>query len=160
MEDTVEVKKYNIIGKEIVLGKGINSFLLEDINGNKKKLSLQDTLKLVRSDKVSNAKVVLNTVTSEYMIDIDGGLKSLTNISDKVDKQLSILGRLVKNDKCIGYKVKDTDGNIYKLSISKVWELADNGNIKGINAKIISNKKCLISTEDVKLIDIPILKIK
>ena len=68
---------------------------------------------------------------------------------------MDLTARLIKNNKCIGYKAVDSKGKTYKLSIDKVWSLAEQGSINNIQGKYYNNHKVIISINNFKLIDLP-----
>lgn len=150
--------KYTIIEKEIK-GIEISSLVIENSESNRKNVSLVDTIKLARGDKITNAKAIFDTSKGRYILAVDNGFKSLGNTDRTKGLKFSILGRMINSEnKCVGYKVQDAKGKIYKLSISKIWDLAEQGSINGIKAKIISGKKILLSTDDCQLHNIPVIR--
>jgi len=151
--------KWKIIKKEIK-NLSISAIIIENDAHETKRISLEDAITLARNDKLENAKARLNTVYGEYILDVDGGLESLESIYDNKGLNLTIICRMINSDnKCIGYKVKDDTGKTYKLSLNKIWDLASNKSINGIKAVINGDKKCIISTEDYKLSDLPVISI-
>ena len=148
--------KYKIVGKEYS-GIEISSFVIENESGQIKSISLNDIVKLIRGDKILNAKCILDTDTGNYVVSINDGLDKLKEMP-KNNTSLTVTARLFDNDKCVGYKVCDKNGKNYKLSILKVWELASQGCINNIKAKIINNNKVLISTDDLDISTLPIIK--
>lgn len=154
----MEPNQYRIVAKEI---KGISliGFTIENTEGNKKAISLQDAIKLARSNKISNATAKFDVLNSEYMIDIENGTDTLPYSDRTKSIKLSLLGRLIGTDgKCIGYKAQDDKGKAYKLSISKVWDLAEQGSILGIRARVSSKGRVLESTDECRLSELPIFK--
>lgn len=154
----MEPNQYSIVAKE-VRGVSVTGFTIENSEGTRKNISLQDTIKLARGNKISNAKVIFNILNSEYMIDIDGGIDNIPNYDRTKGLKLSLLGRLIGIEgKCIGYRAQDGKGKVYKLSISKVWDLAEQGSIVGIKAKLNSKGRVLESTSECKLSELPVFK--
>lgn len=154
----MEPNQYSIVAKEV---KGINvvGFTIENVDGNRKNISLQDTIKLARGNKIHNASAKFDLLNSEYMIDIDGGINSIENSDRTKGLKLSLLGRIVGVDgNCIGYRAQDDKGKVYKLSIAKIWDLAEQGSILGIKAKLSSRGKVLESTSDCELSKLPVFK--
>ena len=154
----MEPNQYKIVAKEI---KGISliGFTIENADGNKKNISLQDAIKLARSNKISNATAKFDVLNSEYMIDIENGIDILPYSDRTKSIKLSLLGRLIGTEgKCIGYKAQDDKGKIYKLSISKVWDLAEQGSIVGIKARVSSKGRVVESTDECNLSELPIFK--
>ena len=155
---TDESERILIVAKEV---KGINvvGFTIENVDGNRKNISLQDAIKLARGNKIRNASAKFDLLNSEYMIDIDGGINNIENSDRTKGLKLSLLGRLINVDgKCIGYRAQDDKGKVYKLSIAKVWDLAEQGSILGIKAKLSSNGRVLESTSDCELSKLPVFK--
>ena len=141
----MEPNQYKIVTKEI---KGISliGFTIENADGNKKNISLQDAIKL-------------DVLNSEYMIDIENGIDILPYSDRTKSIKLSLLGRLIGTEgKCIGYKAQDDKGKVYKLSISKVWDLAEQGSIVGIKARVSSKGRVVESTDECNLSELPIFK--
>lgn len=154
----MEPNQYRIVAKEV---KGITvvGFTIENDEGNRRNVSLQDAIKLARGNKISNAKAKFDVLNSEYMIDVDGGIDSLDYADRTKGIKLSLLGRLIGVEgKCIGYKAQDDKGKLYKLSIAKVWDLAEQGSIVGINIKVSSKGRILESTDECNLSELPIFK--
>lgn len=154
----MEDNQYKIISKEI---KGISlvGVTIENDTGNRKNINITDATKLARGNKLSNASAKLDVLNGEYKLDIDGGLQSIEYSDRTKGLHLTLLGRLLNTDnKCVGYKAQDDKGKIYKLSISKIWELAEQGSVKGIKAKVTSGYRVLISTKECKLQSLPIFK--
>lgn len=150
-------EKYKIVGKEFS-GIEIISMVIENSDGKTKKISMSDIVKLARSDKLSNAHSLFNYINGDYVISFDDTLENIKNIDRSSGIHLSITARIIQNDKCIGYKAIDDKNKTYKLSIEKVWELAEKGSINGITAKIVGTHKVLLSSESVKLKDMPIVR--
>lgn len=148
---------YKIVKKQFT-GIDISDLVIENKEGKHKLISKQDAIKLARGNKIENAKAILDTDSGEYLIDIENGLSSLETISKGNSLTLELKARLIVDNKCVGYKAEDIKGKTYTLSIEKVWELAEQGSVKGIQAKIINNKKSLISTDEVKLDNLPKIK--
>lgn len=154
----MELNQYRIVAKE-VKGISIVGFTIENDEGNRRNISLQDAIKLARGNKISNATAKFDVLNSEYMIDIDGGFESLEYADRTKGIKLSLLGRLIGVEgKCIGYKAQDDKGKLYKLSIAKVWDLAEQGSIIGINVKVSSKGRILESTSECNLSELPIFK--
>lgn len=154
----MELNQYRIVAKE-VKGISVVGFTIENDEGNRRNISLQDAIKLARGNKISNATAKFDVLNSEYMIDIDGGLESLDYADRTKGIKLSLLGRLIGVEgKCIGYKAQDDKGKLYKLSIAKVWDLAEQGSIIGINVKVSSKGRILESTSECNLSELPIFK--
>lgn len=149
--------QYKIISREI---KGIETVgvVIENDDGNTKNISMDDAIKLARSDKISNAHAILDTVNGKYILCVDCGIDKLENIDRTRGIKLSLVSRLISSDnKCIGYKAQDGKGKVYKLSIEKVWELAEQGSINNIEARINNNSKILVSAEEGYLANLPII---
>lgn len=154
----MSANKYTIVQKDIK-GIEIRGYIIESEEGTRKNISLADTIKLARSEKISNAKAIFDAGSGHYMLDIDNGLESIEDADRTRGLKFSVIGRMLNSeDVCVGYKVQDTKGKIYKLSISKIWELAEQGSIVGIVAKIKAGKKVLVSTDDCQLHSIPIIR--
>ena len=148
--------KYKVIGKEFN-GIEIGAMLIENEDGNKKKIPTSDVVKLARSGKLSNAHSLFNYLTGDYIVAFDDGLDSIETLDRSAGIQLVLTARILQDDKCIGYKAVDSKNKTYKLSIEKVWELAERGSVKDIAAKINGEKKILLSIGDIKLKDLPII---
>ena len=145
---------YTIIQKQFN-GLKIESVVIENDEGKKKLISIDDAVKLARKGAIKNAKALLDTDSGEYILAIENGLTSIENLDKSKNLLLSLKARLIVDSKCVGYKAEDTKGKTYTLSIEKVWQLAEQGSIKGIQAKIINNKKALVSTNELQLKDLP-----
>lgn len=154
----MEPNQYRIVAKE-VKGISITGFTIENGDGNRKNISVQDAVKLARGSKITNASAKFNVLNSEYLIDIDGGIDSIENSDRTKGLKLSLLGRLLSVDgKCIGYRAQDDKGKVYKLSIAKIWDLAEQGSIVGIKAKLSSKGRVLESTSECNLSELPVFK--
>ena len=154
----MEQNQYKIVAKEV---KGINivGVTIENSEGNKKNISISDATKLARSDKITNATAKFDVINSEYVLDVEGGMNNLEYSDRTKGLSLVLLGRLLNdNDECIGYKAQDSKGKTYKLSIAKIWEMTEQGAIKGVKAKICSKGKILESTDDCDLSRLPVFK--
>lgn len=135
------MQEYKIVDRYI---SGIETigFIIEDENGNTKTLKNSDIIKLILSNKISNAEVVLNDITNDYEVLLTD--LSLDNKKEN-SEDYSLTNRIVSTDnKLIGYIVKDKNGNKYKIDCNKAWKLAQNNKIKGIKACILANKKALM----------------
>lgn len=154
----MEANKYKVVGKEI---KGIEvvGLTIENSEGSKRNINLPDAIKLSRGETFSNAHSVFDSVNSEYKISIDGGLDNLA-ISDRTKgTRLKLISRIINSDNvCVGYKAQDSKGKIFKLSISKIWELAEQGSVIGVVAKVSNKGKVLLSTDECKLDELPIFR--
>ena len=149
--------KWRIIKKEL---KDLSiSAIIVTNNTEEKRITMEEAIMMARNDKIENATAILNTASSKYVLSVEGGLKNIETVYGK-ENHLEIICRLLNSDnKCIGYKVKDSEGKVYKLSLAKVWELALKDNIVGIRAVLNNNRRCIISKDDYKLSDIPVLTI-
>lgn len=152
MSDT----KYKVVGKEFH-GIEIASMLIENEEGKRKKISMSDVVKLARGGKLSNAQSLFNYIHGNYIISFDDSLLNMETMERSGGVHLVLTARIMQDDKCIGYKALDDKNKTYKLSIEKVWELAERGSINDISAKINGDKKVLLSTGDIKLKDLPIV---
>lgn len=154
----MEEAKYKIIAK-VISGIEITDFIITD-GTETKAFKLDVVTKLARSGKIENARARLNTVTEQYTLILDDKLEDIPLVESK--KTLKLIGRIIKDDKCIGYKAVDDIGKSYKLSIEKVWSLSNkgltDGYIEGVQAKIINNKKVLLSTDECKIYNLPKIK--
>lgn len=151
-------EKFDIEAK-IIQGISIAGFIIKSADGKRQKLSTDDVIKLARSGKINKAKALLNTVTGKYVIKIDGGLSPIPSIRNTGNQNLTIEERIVDdNNNCIGYKVKDSNGKVSRVSISKTWKLAESDKIDGIKAIIKNSHKILVSKGDKKLSDIKCVK--
>ena len=152
MSDT----KYKVVGKEFN-GIEIGSMLIENEEGKRKKIPMADVVKLARGGKLSNAQSLFNYINGDYVIYFDDTLLNMETMDRSAGIHLALTARIMQDDNCIGYKALDDKSKTYKLSIEKVWELAERGSINGITAKINGDKKVLVSTGDVKLKDLPVV---
>ncbi len=152
MSDT----KYKVVGKEFN-GIEIGSMLIENEEGKRKKIPMADIVKLARGGKLSNAQSLFNYIHGDYIIYFDDTLLNMETMNRSAGVHLVLTARILQDDNCIGYKAIDDKNKTYKLSIEKVWELAERGSINGISAKINGNKKVLISTGDIRLKDLPVV---
>lgn len=148
--------QYKVIGKEFN-GIEINTFLIENIDGKQKKIPKSDLVKLARCGKLANTHSIFDYIHEDYIITFDDGLVNLDNMDRSAGIHLVLTARILQNDKCIGYKANDSKNKSYKLSIEKIWELAERGSVEGIAAKFNGNKKVLLSIGDIKLKDLPIV---
>jgi len=118
---------------------------------------MSDIVKLARGGKLSNAQSLFNYIHGNYIIAFDDGLINMETMERSGGVHLVLTARIMQDDNCIGYKALDDKNKTYKLSIEKVWELAERGSINDISAKINGDKKVLLSTGDIKLKDLPIV---
>ena len=144
------------IKEKIFKGLEVYGFMIENIDTKEvKPIKMSDTVKLARNNKITNAKAILDTYKGQYILSIENGLAGIENSDRTNGIHLTLLARLIKDKKCIGYKVIDDKGKTYKLSSEKIWELSEQGSVKGIQGKIIGNHKCIVSTDTLSLKDIP-----
>lgn len=149
--------KYKVVAKEFN-GIEVSSMIIENEDGKRKKILKQDIIKLARGGKLSNAQSLFDYVNSEYIVAFDDTLLNIETIDRSNGIHLNLSARLIKDDKCIGYKAVDDKGKSYKLSIEKIWELAEKGSVNNIKAKINGKHKVLVSYGDTQLKDLPIIK--
>lgn len=146
--------KYTIINKDIN-NLVITGYTIQNEEGKTKVVKTADIVRLIRSGKIKNARVLLDTDSAEYIVDVDGGLINLPNNAKNKNK-MTLLCRLIDGDKkCIGYKAQDINGKTYKLSINKIWELSTQGLIENYTGKIIGDVRAIISLTDQKLENLP-----
>lgn len=154
----MESNQYKILSKDIN-GITIKGFTIENSEGNIKNISLADAIKLARSNKISNASAKFDMINSEYKLSVENGLLQLPYSDRTRGMKFTLLGRIVNSsNKCIGYKVQDDKGKLYKLSALKIWELAEQGSVYGIEAKLSTKGKLLISSDECKLETLPVFK--
>lgn len=136
---------YTIIEKKLA-GLKVIGFNIINSNNIKSYITYEDCLKLVRLSKITNATLLLDILTGEYILNVENGIDNLP-IAEAITKY-KILGRLIKDNKCIGYNLTDKSGKTYKISIKKVWELASNGEIEGIRGIILNKHKVIKSIDN------------
>ena len=151
----MEATKYKIISK-VYSGIELIGFNLMCSDGSSKTVKPDDDIKLARVGKLRGCEAILDTSTGSYVLYIDEGYDSIET-SIKEDKVMQLSCRLmdVDTNKCIGYKAIDKTGKTYRLSINKTWELASNGLIKGIKAKVYNKHKVLLSSDEIDLDKLP-----
>lgn len=150
----MENDKYIILNKCIYKTKVVG-MTIEDSGHNKQYLKYSDIVKLVRSNKIVNAKAIKDDSDGTYHVLVTNGYSSIDTIQQPNQEKLHIICRMMESGKCIGYKVKDDNGKIYKLSINKVWELIVQGMIDDLKTSFISNRKVILSTEKCNLANLP-----
>lgn len=149
---------WKIIKKELK-DLSVSAVVITNETGEEKRVSIKDVVLLARNNKITNAKASLNTISGNYILNVDSGLSSIETVYGK-DNQLEIMCRMINSDnKCIGYKVKDSNDKVYKLSLSKIWELASKNIIYGIRAGFYGDKKCIVNKDDYKIENVPILNV-
>jgi protein-disulfide isomerase len=142
--------KYRLVGKQFD-GVEIARLIIEKIDEgseSRQPISIKNAIKLARDEKIQNAKSVYNVNTNEYLLDVRGGYGTLETIKNDSNISIELKARLITGGKCVGYKAIDNKGKIYKLSIEKVWGLAEQGAVNGVTAKFIGDKKVLIGSLD------------
>ena len=150
-----DIVKYKIVNKSYT-GIQIDSYIIENNEGKHRSISVDDTIKLARANRLSNAKAILNYHTGEYILSIDGGLHSIPDKDRSNGLCLSIIARIMDSENnCVGYKVTDGLGKYYKFTPEKVWELAEQGAIPGLEVEMSGRYKILRSSDTVRLIEIP-----
>ena len=145
--------KYKIISKHLN-GLDITKFTLEVIeDGRQTVASYEDVLKLARLCKIYGVEAVMDTINQKYIIDYKGLLQSIPVYSQT---RLTPVCRILnKRDECVGYRAVDSDNKSYKISTNKLWSLALNNCVIGVEAKIIGNKKALVGTEQLDIKNLP-----
>lgn len=155
MENKTDNKpKYTIVNKGYN-GIVIDSYTIENSKGQQKSLSVDETIRLARNDKLSNAKAILNSHTGEYILAVDGGVLNLPDKDRTNGLALQLVARVMNNDQCIGYKITNGLGKYSKYTAEKVWDMAERGAIPGLEAKIVGHCKVLIGSELVNLSNLP-----
>ena len=150
----VEKPKYRIINKGYD-GILIDSYTIENDKGQHKTLSVEETIRLARNNKLSNAKAILNSHTGEYILSIDGGVLNLPEKDRTNGVVLQLTARIMNKGECIGYKVTNGLGKYSKYSLEKTWDSAEKGIIPGLEAKVIGHCKVLLGSELVNLSSLP-----
>lgn len=148
--------KYTIKKKEFS-GIEITSMVIENSEGKQKKMPMADVVRLARVDKLDNVRVKFNYVNSDYTLIFDESLSNIEDTDRSGGVHLVLTARIIENDKCIGYKALNDKNKTYKLSIEKVWELAEKGSVKDVKACINGSTKVLKSIGDIKLKDLPVI---
>lgn len=146
--------KYTVVEKDMN-GIEIVGYTIESPTGNRKTLRTDDIIKLARGNKLSNANALLDTSCGKYILSFDNSLESMKRHIRSDNLEISILGRIINNNKCIGYKAVDNNGKKYNLTISRTWALVEQGVVKGLIAKINGTNKVLIGTDECVLEDLP-----
>jgi len=132
-----------------------DGFIVETEGGKSQPIDKANTIKLAKSGKLSNVEVVLGE-NGEDLLLIDEGMSQLPSIRNTLGEKLTLAYRIVDADgKCIGYKVSNGKGQLKKLSIKKVWELAVNDHIDNVKAYISNNKLVISSINNFRLSDLP-----
>lgn len=137
---------YTII-KKIIEGIEIVGYVVSDEDGNEKSLKISDIQKLCYRDNISNARLI--NVNNEDTLIIDTDLRKLPSTSrSKLDLNLRLVCRLIEKDEngkeiTKGYIVKDQNGKKTRVDNIRVWKLAYENRIEGIDADIINKKKVL-----------------
>lgn len=141
--------KYKVVDRYIN-NLVVTKYTIENTeDGNMLTIAKEDLIKLTLSNKVADANVVVDTVNNNYILILNNDIPIHDN------NRFNIICRIVSNNKCIGYKVRGNDNKNYRISIAKAWELACNGSINNLEAKIIANKKILRLKDGTSLNELP-----
>lgn len=137
------------IVKKIVLDR-LDKKAYEISDGEHTKMVVtKDILKIIKKGEVENTQIIDGTVC------FIGGMQDIEIVTQYSNKQFTLLNRLVNEDnKCIGYKVKDGNGRVLRVSLNKAWELAKLQALTDVDAKIISGIKSLIGVGDLRLSEV------
>lgn len=115
-------------------------------NAVSKLVSLHEIIKMAEKGDVENISVIDGTVCFKH------GMQGIDWVTQYNNKHFTILSRLVNKDNiCIGYKVKDENGKVLKISLNKAWELAILHTITNVEANVISGIKSIVGVGDLRL---------
>lgn len=115
-----------------------------------RKISYTDIEEVVKDNKIDNAE----------WLD-DGVIWYSPEIKDEASiKEWDITGVLINDyGEGVGYELQNLDSKTFRLSRNKVWELALDGRIRGVSARINGEIKVL-EADDISLYSrVPLIKI-
>jgi hypothetical protein len=144
---------YKVTGKLIKNLEIYAVTAIDEDNEDNKIFTYSDAVKLARRNELSNARAIVSSADGSFMLAVDGGIDKLPTWS--TNRKATIIGRIVENGACTGYKVISADGKELNIQSDKVWELADQGRIQDIKARLTNKGKALISSGDTDLSTLP-----
>lgn len=127
----------------------------EDSTKSEKLLRLDDIITLCKRGMISNAKLILDTYSGKDIVSVNDKIVYVSKAKKNI--QLHIVCRIISNDKCVGYIVKDGNNKTYKINTNKAWILAKHNSLENIEAKTVNKQKALISIND-SLSALPIMQ--
>lgn len=145
--------KYGITGK--LMNKGdLMGFFVIDSNGKSFLFSMDKIIQLAKDNNITNWEAVYDEDGEGHIYSHDLSICNIdNNIKDK-ETEISIVGKIKKDNKLVGYICIDSDNNKHNYSCEKVWNLVELGRVPG--AKAMQNKgKRVILTEGNKLRSLP-----
>lgn len=151
-------KEYRIVAKlfEVITFIG---YVIEDNEGNRVSYGEANIKKLIRKGFIKNAKLVLNADTGQYDIIVDN-YDSLGIVKNISEEKYTLVCRIVGADnKCIGYKVCNSNNEIKKVKIKTIWKLAVDGKISNVRAYILKDMLVLEGTNGFKLSELALERI-
>lgn len=143
--------KYKIVAKEYS-GIEVNKFVIERDDNKRKSISIEDTIRLARNNKLENAEAIYNSYTEDYTLCIDGGI---SNLPVKTTGEYVVSARIMEGSRCIAYRITDSNGKHFKLDLDKVFDEIANNSIQGLDAKIINGYKVISSLGTIELNKLP-----
>lgn len=142
---------YTIVGKKLDSVE-ISIIAIQDTDGNVKNIKYSSAVKLAQTNELENGHAILDISTGDYILGVDGGIN---NIPDIEPVHVRLAGRIMEEGKCIGYKVVDNTGKKFRLSSQKVWDLAEQGAVVGVTAKLNGENKVLIDSDICSFRELP-----
>lgn len=130
----------------------ILGYQISDENNNKKQIKLQYTYELIEKGKVGGCRILRYKDKKFIKLD-EGKLSDLEEVGGRKGA-LKAVARIESSTGLQGYVLEDSKKRQFKLTVNKVWDIALNGDIENIGAKVINNKKCLIGVGS-RLVNLP-----
>lgn len=138
------VASFGLVGK--LFSKGdITGFFIIDETGHQMLISKDKTIQLVETGSVANWRVVTDEDGEKHLIGDEITLSDLpTMVKDNIN-QLTLITRITKEGKTVGFSCVDTDGTKRNYTVEKLWELAKAGKVKGVQFYKSNDSRVLLS---------------
>lgn len=135
--------KYKLLGR-YMQGAQIIGFKVADTNNSVKMFKYSDVEELIQRGLVEDCAIIVDE-NNKYIKCNGFRLSELPLVQSKSesDLKLSIVARVFKDGKLIGYIAADGTGTEYRLSKDKVWQKARDGAFTNIAASYSNGSKIL-----------------
>lgn len=139
--------KYSL-SSPILSNGDIIGYKLIDQSGEVKRARLENIKQLVDKGMITNAEVVTDDNGNIHVVLTD----SLADDPEKSERY-TVEYRIIQGDKVKSYRCRDNEGNVRNFTLDKIWELAADGCVNNIEAKVINSKRALVG-QGIKITDI------
>lgn len=126
------MQSYKIDSKLFSNGAIVGFFILTD--NVKKLISKENTIQLIKDGCIEDWEIVTDQDGEEHLYSSKYSLQELPTSTNIDVGNITIIKKIIKDTKTIGFECSDEQGEIHNYSLNKIWELAKLGMVTNLKA--------------------------